>query len=48
MRNQWMDVNVNWLDYLEARVEALTAEVNRLNSILNQTEEVELEILRGI
>lgn len=31
MRNRWVDVNLDWVDYLEARVEALVAENKRLN-----------------
>lgn len=31
MRTHWVDVNLEWVDYLEARVEALVAENLRLN-----------------
>ena len=34
MRSTWVDINPDWLDYVEARVEALEADNKRLRAII--------------
>jgi hypothetical protein len=41
-RSTWFDVNPNWVDYLEARVEALVGEINRLQNEIKELEKNEL------
>jgi hypothetical protein len=34
MRSSWTDININWVDYLEARVEALEEDNKRLRCLI--------------
>ena len=34
MRSTWVDISPEWLDYVEARVEALEADNKRLRAII--------------
>lgn len=54
VRNRWVDVSLDWLDYVEARVEALVIENDRLknqvevlqNSLKDLQNAVEVEIFK--
>lgn len=34
MRSKWTDINIDWVDYLEARVEALEEDNKRLRCLI--------------
>jgi hypothetical protein len=47
MRSHWVDVNLEMYDYMEARVEALTEENQRLRRELNFLKELDKDIKKA-